>query len=211
MSASYPRPLLTVDIVVLSQLQGRLHLLLIQRREPPFEGLWALPGGYVEPTESLAQAAVRELKEETGVPVDAEKLLQIGAFADPERDPRGFTVSVAFVALVGLGVPLTAGDDAALAQWFPVQALPELAFDHRDIVARARERLIDSVQSSPFVLELFSRPFRSADARRLYAELLGKDIKPRAFKAWLRRREVVERVGKSRYQARPEMHPDWCR
>jgi 8-oxo-dGTP diphosphatase len=136
----YPRPSLTVDVVLVTR-AAPPRVLLIRRKHDPFAGAWALPGGFVDADEPLAAAALRELREETGVTgVDLE---QLAAFGDPGRDPRGWTVSVAFLARVDADrVAPAAADDAAEADWHPLDAPPEpLAFDHAKILARARARL----------------------------------------------------------------------
>ena len=136
----YARPAVTADVVLFAMRAGELVVLLIRRRHEPFEGAWALPGGFVDENEPLETAALRELEEETGVKGVAVE--QLGAFGEPGRDPRGHTVSVAYVGFPGEEVPtVTAGDDAAEAQWYPVDSLPEkLAFDHRSIVTLAQQR-----------------------------------------------------------------------
>ena len=137
----YPRPAVTVDVVLVT-LEQRPRVLLIQRKKDPFAGLWALPGGFVEENEKLADAARRELKEETSLDIgDIEQLYTAG---DPERDPRGWTVSVVYLARVDpkLLKPIAA-DDAAAVAWFPLDKLPKLAFDHAMLLARAKARLAD--------------------------------------------------------------------
>ncbi|HEX4592031.1 MAG TPA: NUDIX hydrolase [Gemmataceae bacterium] len=135
----YPRPSLTVDVVIVTQ-EDRPRVLLIRRKHDPFAGAWAIPGGFVDPGETLAAAAARELREETGV--ENVSLEQLAAFGDPGRDPRGWTVSVAFLARVPAGTPATAADDAATVGWHPLDDLPHpLAFDHDKILARAGARL----------------------------------------------------------------------
>lgn len=135
----YPRPALTVDLVVMTR-AARPRVLLIRRKSPPFAGKWALPGGFVDENEPLETAARRELEEETGVSVvDIEQLY---TFGDPGRDPRGWTVSVAYLAWVDKSaVGPRAGDDAAEVGWFMLGRLPPLAFDHAIILKRARARL----------------------------------------------------------------------
>lgn len=144
----YPRPMLTVDVVLWRQRASGREVLLIERKHPPFAGRWALPGGFVEPEEPLEHAALRELREETGV---AEiKLRQLAAFGEPGRDPRGWTVSVAFLSRLPQGVALdvVAGDDAAKAAWWPWgeegKGLPPLAFDHAKILQTADRRIKDN-------------------------------------------------------------------
>lgn len=113
------------------------HVLLIERDWPPFEGRWALPGGHIDPGETALDAAARELEEETGITVPAEALRHIGRWDAPGRDPRGTYTTDAYLAVLPELVEPTAGDDAKAARWWPLTALPELAFDHAKIVAAA--------------------------------------------------------------------------
>ena len=131
----FPRPALTVDVVLIKEGRDGPELLLIQRNHPPFAGHWALPGGFVDENEPLEEAARRELFEETGL--EPSELQQLGAFGDPGRDPRGWTVSVVFWARTACDVTPRAGDDASAARWWPFDKLPPLAFDHADIVRQA--------------------------------------------------------------------------
>ncbi len=133
-----PRPALTADVVCLAEDDGRLHVLLIERNHPPFAGCWAIPGGFVDENESLEDAARRELLEETTLADVA--IEQFGAYGDPGRDPRGHTVTVAFLARLDTCVAVVGSDDAARAEWFPVDELPALAFDHDRILADALRR-----------------------------------------------------------------------
>jgi 8-oxo-dGTP diphosphatase len=132
----YPRPAVAVDIVAFdcSGLTNDRSILLIKRGHEPYKGCWALPGGHVEPNEDLVDAAVREFGEECGIKVSATDLRQLGAYGTPGRDPRGDNVSIAFVTNLGHKVKPLAGDDAADAYWFPVDALPHLAFDHYRVI-----------------------------------------------------------------------------
>ncbi len=137
----YPRPAVSVDIVIVTR-QAKPRVLLIKRKHDPFAGCWALPGGFVEMDESLDAAGRRELLEETGVV--AKKLVQLGAFGDPGRDPRGRTITIAYLAEVDFDkVAARAADDAAEVGWFSLQRPPTLAFDHRNILACARRHLRD--------------------------------------------------------------------
>ncbi|MCY0930861.1 NUDIX hydrolase [Streptomyces sp. H27-H1] len=124
----------TADVVALTP--GG-DVLLIERGWPPHEGEWALAGGHVDRSETNRDAAVRELEEETGLRVTADSLRQVGVWDAPDRDPRGRYVTVAYVAVVPADTPVTAGDDARAARWWPLDALPPLAFDHADIVNAA--------------------------------------------------------------------------
>lgn len=140
-SYDYPRPALTVDLVVATR-EPRPRVLLIRRKNEPFAGSWALPGGFVDENEKLADAARRELHEEAGIAVaDLEQLYTAG---DPGRDPRGWTVSVAYLAQVDpTHLKPMAADDADAVAWFLLDELPQLAFDHAMILARARARISD--------------------------------------------------------------------
>lgn len=137
----YARPAVTADIVLItSEVQPRV--LLIQRAHEPFAGAWALPGGFVNADEPIVDAAKRELHEETGLEVDS--LEQLYTTGDPGRDPRGWTISIAFLARVDAGtLQPRAGDDAAAVKWFRLNKLPKLAFDHAMLVQRAIARIAD--------------------------------------------------------------------
>ena len=137
----YARPALTVDLAVVTR-EAKPRVLLIQRKKDPFAGTWALPGGFVDENEKLADAARRELLEEAGVAVD--DLEQHYTAGDPGRDPRGWTVSVVYLARVQPNeLKPIAADDAEAVAWFPLEKLPKLAFDHAMILARVRTRLAD--------------------------------------------------------------------
>ncbi len=139
---SFPRPALTVDLVVLHGAPGAGRVLLVRRGADPFAGSWALPGGFVEEYEDVAAAAVRELAEETGITLAVPPDRIVGVYGEPGRDPRGWTVSVVYLVELGAGGDAPAargGDDAAETRWWPVDALPELAFDHARILAEALE------------------------------------------------------------------------
>lgn len=131
----YPRPMVTVDVFLWRKTEGSAEVLLIRRQNAPHQGKWALPGGYVDKDEGLREAAVRELAEETGI--SDLQLRQLGAYGDPGRDPRGHTITIVY----GLALPanremfIKAGDDAAETRWFSVEALPEMAFDHKKIIS----------------------------------------------------------------------------
>jgi 8-oxo-dGTP diphosphatase len=137
----YARPALTVDLVIATR-ESRPRALLIRRAKDPFAGTWALPGGFVDENEPLVAAARRETLEETGVVVD--ELEQLYTAGDPGRDPRGWTVTVAYLVRVKPDeLKPVAADDAAEVGWFPLDELPALAFDHAMILSRARARLAD--------------------------------------------------------------------
>ncbi|WP_300795716.1 NUDIX hydrolase [uncultured Bacteroides sp.] len=130
----YPRPAVTTDCVVFTQ-EEEPKVLLIQRGNEPYKGCWAFPGGFMNMEETAEECAVRELKEETGLTVT--RIQQIGAYSKVDRDPRGRTVSIAYLAIVDAPTAVSGMDDAAKATWFPLSSLPDLAFDHQDIMADA--------------------------------------------------------------------------
>ena len=130
---------LTVDTLVFKRRAGVTEILLVKRKKEPFKDTWAIPGGFVDEGEDLEDAAIRELDEETSVKIDSAE--QLRAFGKPGRDPRHHTVSVAFMAFVPANTTATAADDAKEAEWFSIDDLPALAFDHAEIVAFAIAKL----------------------------------------------------------------------
>lgn len=125
---------MTADCVVVTR-EKEPQVLLIQRGNPPFKGCWAFPGGFMNMDETTEQCAIRELEEETGLKVS--ELQQIGAYSKVDRDPRGRTVTIAYLVRVDKPVAVIGQDDAAQAEWWPLSALPQLAFDHEDIMRDA--------------------------------------------------------------------------
>lgn len=177
----YPRPSLTVDIVIFGFDGAQLFVLLIQRDQPPFAGNWALPGGFVDLDESLEGAARRELKEETGV--NNIFLEQLFTFGEVDRDPRGRTVSVAFFALVKrMEQAIRAGSDARAAEWFELDRMPRLAFDHAKILKLAVERLRGKLRYQPIGFELLPRKFSLRELQSLYEVILGRPLDKRNFR-----------------------------
>ena len=130
----YPRPAVTADCVVITK-EEQPKVLLIQRGADPYKGCWAFPGGFMNMDETTEQCAIRELEEETGLHVS--DVHQIGAYSKVDRDPRGRTITVAYLAIINAPVEVKGQDDAAKAAWFPLSALPELAFDHAEIMQDA--------------------------------------------------------------------------
>ncbi len=195
-SYEYPRPALAVDCVVFgADLEAeRLEVLLIERDLEPFEGSWALPGGFVRMDESLDDAAARELAEEAGVKdLFLEQLYTFGA---PGRDPRGRVVSVAYYALVSPREHEAIADtDARDARWFPADELPELAFDHASIVESAYERLRGKVRYKPIGFELLPEKFTLSQLQTLYEVILGEKLDKRNFQRKLHRMGVLEDTG----------------
>jgi 8-oxo-dGTP diphosphatase len=170
-----------VDLVIFTIRDRALHALLIERALPPFEGRWALPGGFILRGESLADAALRELGEETGV--RNVYLEQLYTFGDPDRDPRGRVVSVAYYALISADrAPLSAGSDASAARWWPVADHPPLAFDHREILAYAVERLRNKLEYTTVGFQLLPPKFTLTQLQQVYEAILGRALDKRNFR-----------------------------
>lgn len=134
----YPRPAVTADSVVFCNDSDGLSVLLIERANEPFKGCWAFPGGFMEMEEDAEDCAKRELKEETGLEIPT--MMQLGAFTDVDRDPRGRMVSIAYYAVIEKS-DVKGSDDAAQARWFPIDSIPPLAFDHDKILRMALEEI----------------------------------------------------------------------
>ncbi len=158
-----------------------VSVLLIKRKYEPFKNCWAIPGGFVLENESLEDAVKRELQEETGITVNY--LEQLYSFGEPDRDPRQRVISVAYFALVksALFQELKANTDAEEAQWFPINKLPSLAFDHKQILRMAIERIRAKIRYQPIGFELLDKKFSFADLEKLYSTLLDKTIDRRNF------------------------------
>lgn len=190
----HPRPALAVDCVVFAFEARALSILLIRRGIPPFEGRWALPGGFVHIDETLAEAAKRELAEETGL--QGVYLEELATFSRVDRDPRERVVSIAFMALVrGRSTQIQRGSDAADARWFGLEELPPLAFDHGEIVETARARLADRIRSRPVGFELLPKKFPLRDLQALYEAVLGRALDKRNFRKRVLSLGILEPTG----------------
>ena len=192
----YPRPALTVDCIIFGlDASEQLKVLLIERLQDPFAGHWALPGGFVEMDEDLETAALRELEEETGL--TGVFIEQLYPFGNPERDPRGRVISVAYYALVNLGAyTLKAASDAKQLQWYPVKDLPQLAFDHALILQTALNRLRAKVRYQPVGFELLPEQFTLSQLQSLYETILGIPINKRNFRARILKMGVLMEQGR---------------
>ena len=176
------------DVVLFALRERRLHVLLIQRGHPPFKDMWALPGGIVEPHETPAAAARRELAEETGI-TQVPYLRQLAVFGEPDRDPRGRVISIAYVGLTPTATAVQRGDNAARAQWQPVEALPPLAFDHDYIVTCALERTRAQIMRDQRLLfHLVAAPFTLTELQRGFEAVMGYKVDKRNF-----RRQILSR------------------
>ena len=177
--SQFPAFAVTVDVVVLTLSDNRLHVLLVQRGVEPFEGMWAIPGGFKRPTETLDEAASRELAEETGVD-GASLLTQFGAYGDPGRDPRMNVVTVAYLAVLRDVGEVVAGTDAAAAELVPVSealnAKLELAFDHDRIVRDAVERVRVDLELRGIATAFVGPTFTLAELRTVYEAVWGVQL-----------------------------------
>ena len=218
----YPRPAVTVDVVLFAMRADDLAVLLVKRKGPPFKGHWALPGGFVDEHEPLERAAARELSEETGI--GGVSLEQLGAFGDPGRDPRGHTVSVAYLAfVVAESHHVEAGDDAAEAAYVPLRELAlqpaqhaageraerdgaarRLAFDHTKIILLARERLRERMNepARKNAFEFVPARFTLTELQRVYEAVFGRTLDKRNFRARVLSRGFVEPVSSARREGR---------
>jgi 8-oxo-dGTP diphosphatase len=197
--ACYETPLVTVDIVLFTVIQNRLKVLLIQRRQPPFEHMWAIPGGFIHTGETLEQAASRRLLEETAA--DNIYLEQLGSFGHPERDPRARVITVAYYALINAEkLQLEPSANAEELGWFNVNELPELAFDHREIVDKALIRLRNSLEDSSVAFQLLPEKFTLTELQRVYELILGKTLDKRNFRKKILASELLKDTGETKME-----------
>jgi len=188
---NHPHPAVTVDGVVFGFDDADLKLLLVRRKSEPCKGAWALPGGFVEISEGLEEAARRELREETGI--GELYLEQLYTFGEPKRDPRERVISVAYYALVKLSEhTVRAASDAIEVAWFPVAELPELAFDHERIVETGLKRLKAKVRYEPIGFELLPEKFTLGELQRLYETVLEQSLDKRNFRKKILGMELLE-------------------
>ena len=177
----YPHPAVTVDAVVFGYDDADLKVLLIQRDGAPYRGRWALPGGFVNINEGLEDAVRRELEEETGI--TRLYLEQLYTFGEPKRDPRERIISVAYYALVKLvDHSVRAASDARNVAWFPVADLPQLAFDHEEILDVALRRLKAKIRYEPIGFELLPQKFPLSELQRLYETIIEQPLDKRNFR-----------------------------
>ena len=183
-TSAYPSFAVTVDIVILTMREGRLHVLLVQRGGEPYAGAWALPGGFKRPDETLDDAARRELREETAV-IAPKHLAQFGAYGDPGRDPRTNVVTVAYLAVTPDPGSLRAGTDAAAAGLWPVadavRNLP-LAFDHHRILSDAVDRAAEQLGQTDLATAFVGETFALSELQSVYEELWQAEIDPANFR-----------------------------
>ena len=201
----HPRPAVTTDICLFTVAEDDLRILLIRRGLKPFKGSWTLPGGFVKQTETLDQCAARELAEETGV--GGASLSAFATFSDPGRDPRDRVITAAYFALVPQGDHrLTSGSDADDARWHSMARLPELAFDHGDIIRAARQALVSKLDREPLALSLLPSRFTLTQVQKVYEAVEGQPLDKRNFRRSILSRAWIQETGDlERGRQRPAM------
>lgn len=202
----HPRPSLTVDIVIFSLKDNHLHVLLIKRANEPFANFWALPGGFVELEEGLEEAALRELKEETGL--NHAYLEQLYTYGNPLRDPRGRVISVAYYALIPHNEidNINSGSDASETTWFKTNDLPDLAFDHQDIISYALRRLKYKLEYTAVGFELLPEKFTLSELQHTYEMILDEKLDKRNFRRRMLKSGIIESTSETRLgEGRPAM------
>ena len=193
----HPHPAVAVDLVIFTLRDSVLQVLIIERGLEPFRGQWALPGGFVRIKEPLADAALRELREETGL--SQSYLEQVGAFGDPDRDPRERVISVAYFAIISADkVALQAGSDARRVKWCAWNELPALAFDHRHILDEARAKLLEKMNRTTIALEFLPPEFTLTELQRVFEAVQGAAVDKRNFRKWAESLSFIKPTGKMR-------------
>ena len=201
-TSDYPIFYVTVDIVVLTLIDDELRALVIKRGQAPHKGRWALPGGFVGPKEDIKAAAVRELREETGVSTGSVVLEQLRTYGTPRRDPRGRVVSVAWLAVLPDAPMPRAGSDTVSASWRPVSELTEakLAFDHHRILADGVERARNKLEYTTLATAFVGEEFTLSELRKVYEVTWGRELDPGNFQRKVKYTEdFVEPTGKTRH------------
>lgn len=203
---SYQNPALAVDLVVFGYHEQQLSVLLLNRKEEPFKNGWTLPGGFVQMEERFSDTCSRLLKTKLGM--DKLYLEQLYTFDDPKRDPRGRVIAVAHFALINpKQFEIVAGSMANDVQWFPVQKIPKLGFDHKQIFKVALERLKSKILYYPVGFELLNATFTMTELHELYESILGITIDRRNFRRKILDSEYIVATGEKR-EGLKNRHPD---
>jgi 8-oxo-dGTP diphosphatase len=190
----YARPSVTIDTVIFTVKDGDLKILLVRKGINPFKGKWAIPGGFIKMDESLDDAARRELEEETGV--KDVYLEQLYTFGDVGRDPRGRVLTVAYMALINSEeIKLRASTDTIDVKWFGIKNLPELCFDHKNILEYALKRLKWKFEYTPVGFSLLSEKFKLSELLRLYEIVFDKVFDKRNFNKKIHSLNILKEVG----------------
>lgn len=190
----YPHPSVTTDCVIFGFDGTKLRVLLVQRGFEPYKGRWAFPGGFMQMDESAEEGALRELQEETGL--KGAYIRQFHTFTNPQRDPRERVITIAFYALVRMQ-EVQGGDDAADARWFALDEVPQLAFDHDQILRKAEQALRRQIHFEPIGFELLPEEFTIKELQNLYEAILNVRFDRRNFYNKMRRLEMLEQQNAS--------------
>ncbi len=197
-ASKYDRPSVTVDVVIFSLIERELNILLVKRKRWPYEGQWAIPGGFINIDESIETAARRELEEETGV--RDIYLEQLYTFGEPLRDPRTRVISVAYFAIIRADRQvLKVSDESTDVRWFPVRRLPgQLAFDHDHILATALDRLRSKLEYTTLAFQLLPEVFSILELKHIYEQILGEKLDKGNFYRKIKDAKVLEDTGMRR-------------
>ena len=187
----YPHPSVTTDCVIFGFDGARLRVLLVKRGLEPYKGRWAFPGGFMQMDESAEEGALRELNEETGL--RGAYIRQFYTFTAPDRDPRERVITIAYYALVRMQ-EVKGGDDAADAQWFALDEVPQLAFDHDQILRKAEQALRQHIHFEPVGFELLPEEFTIRQLQNLYEAILNVRFDRRNFYNKMKRLEMLEQM-----------------
>ena len=193
----YPHPAVTTDVVLFGLIDQSLQVLLVRRAHPPFENTWARPGGFLDIDEDLEECALRELEEETGV--RGVYLEQLYTFGKPDRDPRERVITVAYYALVpSTGIQIKAASDASESRWFAWHDLPELAFDHAEIIHKAHQRVASKLDYSTIALKFMPEKFTLGELQTVYETILDEPLDKRNFRKRVRAYGCLVETGETR-------------
>ena len=193
----HPHPAVSTDIVIFTIRQDELKVLLVKRANAPFQGEWALPGGLVALDESLEEGARRELQEETGVA--GVYLEQLYTFGKPDRDPRERVITVAYYALIPTDeVEIRAATDAEGVSWYGLEELPNLAFDHGEILKAAHERLVAKLDYSTIAFQFMPKEFTLTELQTVYELILREPVDKRNFRKRILSLKLIKETGKER-------------
>ena len=187
----YPHPAVTTDCVIFGFDGSELQVLLFERGIEPFKGKWAFPGGFLNMDETAGEGAMRELKEETGL--ENAYIEQFNTYSEPGRDPRERVITIAHYALVRIQ-EVKGGDDAAKAQWFPIDEVPQLAFDHDKILRDAMRKLRERIHFEPIGFELLPEKFTMRELQILYESILGVKFDRRNFAKKMMHYELLNQL-----------------
>ncbi|MFV2056519.1 MAG: NUDIX domain-containing protein [Thiohalomonadales bacterium] len=208
-NSAYPHPALMTDVAIFTIRERRLKSLLVKRKGEPFLGQWALPGGFIDMKENLRHCAERALADETGV--SGVYLEQLYTFGNPHRDPRERIITVAYYALIPSDqIKLRAATDADAVDWFAMNKLPALAFDHGKILSKAKQRLAAKLDYSTLAFQFMPKVFTLSELQEVYEIILEEEVDKRNFRKWVLALESIEETGEVRRDGRHRPAKLYC-